>query len=411
MIQKSGRKLGRILVLTGARQTGKTTLAKEAFPAIPYISMDDPTVRPAFTRMSAPEWLERYPIAVIDEVQKTPGVIDTLKAVHDRSTEARYVLLGSSQILLLSRVKETLAGRVALEELWPLTLPEMETDAWEEPVSFSRFLHWMCDDPKKEFPLTVPALDAAWGKQCRLFQSYLTLGGMPSLHDPELTDEERRDWLRDYQRTYLERDVADLAALHDLEPFVLAQRIIADRTGKTVNYSEVAKDAGISVPTAKRFIRYLELSYQVISLKPFYRNTTKRLTKMPKLHFVDPGILNAVLKRQGEPTGEAFESAIVAELWKQIRNADLNAELYHLRTYDGREVDVLIELEMGFIAVEIKKSFHVSVSDARSMTELETVLDKPLIASFVLSNDVDARLLRPRCYALPAAYALGANSR
>jgi len=127
--RRAASRLGRLIVLTGARQTGKTTLIRQCFPDVPYISLDDPTTRPSFSRLSAAEWLEAYPQAILDEVQKAPSLVETVKAVYDESPEARYFLLGSSQILLLSRVRESLAGRAAIEELWPLTLPEMATSS------------------------------------------------------------------------------------------------------------------------------------------------------------------------------------------------------------------------------------------------------------------------------------------
>jgi predicted AAA+ superfamily ATPase len=134
LIKLSKRKYNRILVLTGARQTGKTTLIKQAFPDIPYISVEDPVVRPSFTRISAVEWATRYPIAIIDEIQKAPSIIESIKAAYDLSNQVRYMILGSSQILLLIKIKESLAGRAYIQELYPLTIPEMLTDSWENEI-------------------------------------------------------------------------------------------------------------------------------------------------------------------------------------------------------------------------------------------------------------------------------------
>jgi predicted AAA+ superfamily ATPase len=230
---------------------------------------------------------------------------------------------------------------------------------------------------------------------------------MPLVLDPELTSAEKHRWLRDFQRTYLERDVADLAALRDLEPFVLAQRVIAGRTGRIVNFSDLARSASISPDTAHRFLRYLELSYQVLLLPPFFRNVEKRLSKSPKVHVLDPGILRALSNRTGELTGEEFESAVVSEIWKQIRNAGLGIEPFHLRTYDRREVDLLLELESGFVPIQIKKALRVAPTDARSLYDLNELLDKPVLHSFLLSLDRDARELSPGVHALPVAWALG----
>jgi predicted AAA+ superfamily ATPase len=175
-----------------------------------------------------------------------------------------------------------------------------------------------------------------------------------------------------------------------------------------VNWSDLARAAGIAPATARRFLRYLELSYQVLVLPPYFRNPEKRLSKMPKIHFVDPGVLRSVLRRRGEPSGEEFESAVVAEIYKQIRNAHLSVDFFSLCTYDGREVDLLIEAEGGFVAFEIKQGARVADPDARHLRGLEDLLDRPVLGRVLLSMDPDARLLSEGILALPVAWALGA---
>jgi len=401
----SGRKYSRIIVLTGARQTGKTTLIKETFPEMAYISVEDPTLRSAYSRIPAAEWIGRYPAAIIDEVQKTPSVIESIKAAVDADDTVKYILLGSSQILLLSRVKESLAGRSTIVDLWPLTIPEMLTDSWSDPVIESRLIASLRENTWKPGLFNdIPARNVGFTKHEENFKRYLHFGGMPVVSDPELDDEERLDWLKDYQRTYLERDVADLARLNDLEPFSAAQKAAADRTGTAINFSELARESKTAPETARRFMRYLELSYQVILLKPYFRNRKKRLTKMPKIHFLDSGVMRSITGRRGEPTGEEFESAVVAEIIKQISNASLNVGFFHLRTKDGREVDLLLELEHGFIAIEIKRSEHAHFTDARHLRNLDTILDKPLLCSMIISMDREIKSFGENIYAVPAAW-------
>ncbi|MDJ0764899.1 MAG: ATP-binding protein [Myxococcota bacterium] len=407
LVRRAQGRLSRVVVLTGARQTGKTTLVQHVFSEVPYISVEDPMVRPTYTRMTATDWIEQFPNAVIDEVQKAPSLVETIKAAHDISKNARYILLGSSQIQLLSKVKESLAGRVAITELWPLTLPEMLTSSWEEPVRPSRFLSWLTSEKlDMNIFLGQPASHPTHAQAVMLFNRYLRLGGMPAITDPTLPEDECHRWIKDYQRTYLERDVADLAALRDLEPFVRAQRVLGERSGKLINYSDLARSAGIAPDTARRFVHYLELSYQAIILRPYFRNAEKRLSRAPKIHFLDPGVLRAVINRRGDVTGEAFESAVVAEVYKQIKTAQIEATLYHLRTHDGREVDLMIELEDGYIGIEVKQSSSISKAAARSLIGLTDLLDKPLLGSLVLSNDLQVRPLAQGVLALPAAWAL-----
>jgi predicted AAA+ superfamily ATPase len=252
----------------------------------------------------------------------------------------------------------------------------------------------------------IPVLSKSFAFKEDCFEKLLISGGMPVVHDPEISKEEALEWSNNYQRIYLERDVTDLARLKDLEPFVLTQKASALRTGNVINFSDIARSASISPETAKRFIRYLELSYQVILLKPYFRNLEKRLSKMPKLHFLDSGVFRSIMNRKGSASGNEFESVVVAEIFKQIKNADLKIEFFHLRTNDGREVDLLLELENGFVAIEIKMSDKVSPVDARHLKGLQDILDKPHLASIVLSMDREIKLLGEKIWALPAAWAL-----
>lgn len=385
--QKAASKFGRILILTGARQTGKTTLVKEVFPDYDYISLEDPITRPDYAAMSALQWYQQHPISILDEVQKLPSLFESVKAVYDQYSDARFILLGSSQILLLQQVKESLAGRAALLELYPLTLPERLTQSWQDPITPSRFIQLLQQPSNTQHLQGIPHNDLRYIQAEAEFKDYLNYGAMPAIVDKTLDSTEKRDWLRDYVSTYLQRDIRDLANLRELEPFVRAQKTLASLTSQLLNISTLAKQAGISTATAKRFINYLEISYQIILLSPWFRNQNKRLNKSPKIHFIDPGIQRILLSRTGKLTGSEFESAVVAECIKQIKNHRLDINYYHLRTLDGREVDLLLELEAGYIAIEIKQTQNVSYADSKHLRNLDTILDKPLLHAIVLSND------------------------
>lgn len=358
--------------------------------------------------MTAAEWAERYPRAVLDEAQKAPSIIEIVKAVHDAHPKTRYVLSGSSQILLLSRTRETLAGRVSIDEMWPLTLPELATNDWSDPIAESRLVRWLRDSRQADVLLGVPAADETFGRARARLDHYLRWGGMPVLADADAgDDDERKRWLLDYRRTYLERDVADLASLRDLEPFVRAQEAVAHRAGSLVNFSDLARTAGVSQPTAQRFLRYLELSYQVIVLPAYHRNPDKRLAKQPKVLMTDPGIHRSTIGHWGPLDGGAYEAAISSEILKQVGNAGLSSKPHHMRTLDGREVDLVLELEEGFVAIEIKKTRNVADADARHLRELDDLLDKPILGLFLLSEDTTIRKLSGGVLAMPSAWALG----
>ncbi|HPO89584.1 MAG TPA: DUF4143 domain-containing protein, partial [Victivallales bacterium] len=215
---------------------------------------------------------------------------------------------------------------------------------------------------------------------------FLHWGGMPRIADKTWTDDDRFEWLCDYQNTYLQRDLADLARLDRLEPFVRAQKAAAMRTARFINHAEIARLSEISSPTAKEFLRYLEISYQVIQIPAWFRNTEKRLAKQSKLHFLDPGIRRAIIRSRGEPDGFEFESAVVAEIFKRVRSARLPLELFHLRTSDGREIDLLIEREDGFIAIECKQTQNPQAIDARHFRNLSELLDKPLLLALIICS-------------------------
>ena len=402
LIRKSKTSSGRILVLTGARQTGKTTLVKLGFPEMKYIALDDPIMAVHYTSMTAEQWHHSFPSAILDEVQKTPSLIESIKAVYDSFPETRYLLTGSSQLLLLNKIRETLAGRCTIFELFPLTIPEMMTRSWEEDVPLSYFQLFM---NRLEIPELLPAfsMDPGYAEKKKAFSYYLSNGGYPTLIDPVMNDDERFEWLTSYVRTYLERDIRDLADFRSLEPFVKVQRMSSLLTGELLNYSELARESGVAVATAQKFINYMDISYQTIQLQPWSRNSLKRLVKSPKLHYLDPGVRNAIIRKRGDITGNEFESAVVAEIYKQSKNLNLPLFFYHLRTSDGREIDLLLESEKGYVAIEIKLASRIEKTDARHLTGLESLLDKPLILSFVLSNDDRIRQISDNVLAIPAA--------
>jgi len=402
IIKKSRSVTGRIIILTGARQTGKTTLAKLGFPEWKYIALDDPMLTGQYTSLTAAQWHHLYPEAILDEVQKRPTLIESIKAVYDGYSDTRYLLTGSSQLLLLSKVRETLAGRCSIFELFPLTIPEILTKEWKEDVKLSFFQEYI---KSGILPDLLPSfvLETDYAEREEAYRYYLKFGGYPALINPALSDDERTEWLSAYVRTYLERDVRDLANFRYLEPFVKIQKMTSLLTGELLNYSDLARESGVTAATAQKFISYLDMSYQTIQLQPWTRNKLKRLTKSPKLHYLDPGVQKTIIQKTGIQNGNEYESAVVAEIYKQLRNTGLPLSVNHLRTVDGREIDLLVETENGYIAIEIKMSGKVTRSDARHITGLESILDKPLLQSFLLSNDNTITHLDDKILALPAA--------
>ncbi len=405
------------MALTGSRQTGKSTLLKSLFPDYQYINLDDPLVRGQYLEQSAASIARFFPRAIWDEVQKAPGLVEKIKAAHDSNPETRFILSGSSQILLSRNIRETLAGRSALFDLYPLTLPETLA-SWESPeadVPDSGLIRIASSlaagrTPAQAFEELPPVISdrADYADAEAAFGEYLAHGGMPFLHSDGLSREDKRGWLRDYVRTYLQRDLADLAQLSNLEPFIKAEKVLALRTGTLLNFSEAARLAGVTADSMRRYMNYLELSFQAFLLPSWQRNLSKRLSKMPRVHFLDPGICRALTGNFESTDGAFFESAVCAEIYKQVRYARPDWSLYHLRTADGREVDLLLETPQGYVAVEIKMSAVAAQSHTRHFRDLDALLDKPFLGGVLLTQDMKPRYFsETRSLALPAQLFLG----
>lgn len=404
----SQKKIGRIIVFTGARQTGKTTLARKLFSDYRYLSIEDPVTRQEYKKLTAAQWHLLFPKAVLDEVQKESVLVESIKSAYDQFPDVRYILLGSSQLLLLEKVKESLAGRCSIIELFPLTVPEIQTSDWEEPVRDSPFQSYLNDHRRFSF---IPSflLDSSLATKQAAWDFYAQYGGYPALCDDTMSRDDRYTWLKNYAATYLQRDIRDMANFRDFEPFVKLQKYLALQTGGILNLTHAANQIGVDVKTVSRYLRYFELSYQALLLPAWARNGQKRLSKSPKFHYLDNGVLQAVLQKRGGTTGNEFESLVVAEIYKQCRTAGTAASFYHLHTHDGFEIDLLIELPDGYIAFEIKQSERITSSDARHLKNLAPLLDKPLLQGFLVSNDRQMKELAPGITAVNAAWFLSGD--
>ena len=401
-----------VMVLTGARQVGKTTLSRAAIRAgFEYVALDDPILRSELGRVSSQAFARRYPSAVLDEVQKVPELIEVVKAIVDQQGAERYLLLGSSQILLLSRVRESLVGRAQLRRMWPLALAEAVTEVdtiGDQPAPTPALVRVLEDGAAavEELPSVLslhPLADPLEAARDRL----LAVGGMPALWARDLSPGEIREELGTYVTLYLERDLADLARLRDLEPFVRLQRLAAERTGTVLNHSELARDAGLSTATANNYLRYLELSFQIFLLPPFFANRSKRLIKSSRLHWTDAGVWRAVTRRWDELPGPLYESIVVAEFLKVVNSFRLEFDPYHLRTYDGREVDLLLVGGSKAVAVEIKSGKRVHPRDARHLRDLEALTGLANTLGLVVYRGREVVQLAERVWAVPDTLLFG----
>lgn len=365
----------RIVILTGARQTGKTTLVKSCYSGLNYLNLDAAEYRDIVSSTSALAWHREIGAAVIDEAQKEPAVFEKIKFAYDAGNVSFSVLTGSSQILLLKNIRETLAGRAFLFELWPLLQSEIQPSAMSEDQS-DPLIHRIISqkDLSEVLAQTPPLLFGNPEIDSIETENYLLQwGGMPALLP--LSDEERWKWLKDYCYLYLERDLADLAKLDDLRPFQKFQKLAALRSGKLLNYSELARDTGISVDTARRYLEYLKISYQTITLQPTHRNLTSRVIKTPKLYWLDLGILRQLSGFREGLTGELFETMVVSEIHKWVKTSQSETELSFYRTQSGMELDLILETGSGHVGIEVKSREVVVKKDWSVMARIARELN------------------------------------
>lgn len=314
------------VLVTGPRQSGKTTLLREEIGAeSAYVTFDDPLERD-FARRDPEGFLDRFGggRVILDEVQYVPEIFQYLKIRIDRQREerGRWLLTGSQHFGLMANVGESLAGRIAILELLPLDVRELPD---EERADAER---------------------AIW------------YGGYP---EPRLRPEVRDLWMRSYVRTYIERDVRQLHNVQDLRAFETFVALCASRHGQELNMASLSREAGIAQPTIKAWLGALEAAYLVRLLPPYFASFGKRVVRSPKLYFLDPG-LACTLTRQpsseaalaGSMGGALFEGLVVAEAVKTFTHDGRRPELYFWRSHDGLEVDLLVPLGGKLIPIEIK---------------------------------------------------------
>jgi uncharacterized protein len=362
------------IVLVGPRQSGKTTLLTVLFGENrPIISLEPPDVRLA-AQADPRGFLNLYsPPIIFDEIQYAPGLLPYIKEKidADRSQTGQYVLTGSQNLLLMQQVTESLAGRAAVLKLMPFSrgeiahLPERSLP-WETPAISS---------------LPVQSSIEMWEQTLRGFY-------------PELATHPERDvrlWQSSYVQTYLERDVRNLRNLGDLTQFQVFLRAMAARSAQILNLSELARDVGVAVNTAKSWLSILEASFQIFILRPYYASIGKRLIKSPKVYFTDTGLLCYLVGLRdvehaaaGPMGGAIFENLVIADLFKTYLHRGEEPALYYWRTAAGSEVDVVIETQSGLIPIEIKLSETPRPEMAKEILSFQRDIKKKALPGYVI---------------------------
>ena len=365
----------KVVLVTGARQVGKTTMLQHVLPEdFRYVTLDDPRAE-VLAREDPVLFFDanRLPVAV-DEVQRVPGLFQQVKFLVDQSPETGCVVLTGSQTFhLMQGVSESLAGRVAILEMTGMSLRELTGCRGRGPYVPSE----VGDDGRCESPEGLEL----WATIHR--------GSMPRLMDPSVSWDA---FYTGYVRTYLERDVRDLITVKDEVSFYHFLVACAARTGRLVNHSDLARDAGVDTKTAQSWLSVLQASGVVRLLRPFWSNATKRLTKTPKLYFTDTGLACHLLGwsspetlRRGAMAGHVFETFVVGEVIKSYLNAGGDARNVHFyRDARQREIDLIIQEGRVLHPVEIKTAATVTRETTAGFSVLNDIGDYDLGAGAVI---------------------------
>lgn len=362
----------KVLVVTGARQVGKSTMLKHCDHKRTYVSLGKPNIR-EFANSEPELFLQRYKSPVIiDEIQYAPILLDYIKEIVDNSEKrGQYWLTGSQPFHLMKNVSETLAGRAAIINMLGLSINEKQ-NATDIPIVFNTdYLNNKRQISKK---LSLQ----------KVFE-YIYKGSYPELYAGNISDLDV--YYNSYLQTYIERDIRALTTIEDENSFIKFMRIVAARTGQVVKYNQLALEAGISQPTAKKWLSLLITSGIVYLLEPFYENLTKRLTKMPKLYFYDTGLCaflcgwsSPKVLEQGAMNGAFFENFVVIEILKNYLNNGKKPSFFFYRDTEQKEIDLIIEQNQKLFPIEIK----LTASPNKTMVKNFSILPEEKFSSGAL---------------------------
>lgn len=336
-----------VITVTGPRQSGKTTLIRNLFPHLPYYSLESLDIR---------SFAENDPIAflnqneegmILDEVHNAPDLLSYIQGTVDEHPDKRYILSGSSQFAMLKRVTQSLAGRTAVFELMPLSYSETKDLTADVPLD------------KLLFNGFYPAIYSGRNVPEFLYPAYM--------------------------KTYLDRDVRDLLQIKDMMQFHIFIKLCAGRIGSLFKASELANEIGVSPNTITSWLSVLQASYIVTLLPPYFENTSKRLTKMPKLYFLDTGLACYLLGIESpeqlsrdKMRGALFENFVVTEALKQRYNQGKESNLYFYRDSNQNEIDLLLKRNTRLYGIEIKSSMTYHKDFEKALKRIDEWVKAPV---------------------------------
>lgn len=386
----------RVVLVVGPRQAGKTTLARQyANSDRPYLTLDDPATLAA-ARADPAGFVRGLQSAVIDEVQRAPDLLLSIKESVDKDqAPGRFLLTGSTNLMALPVVADSLAGRLAVITLLPFAQAEL---AGTPGDLLDRLLDGG-DLPPVANPVVGDALMA------RVLQ-----GGYPEALR-RTSASRRQAWLEDYVALILDRDVRDIANIDQLDRMPRLLDVLAAHAGQLVNHSSYGAALGLTAPTAQKYVGILERLFLLRQVPPWSHNAVSRLTKTPKLHFLDTGLLAALrgdtaaqLQKERTGYGPLLESFVVSEVLKIATWSEKRLHFSHFRTKDQDEVDLVIEDRRGrVIGIEVKASATVRPQDLRGLRQLQAAVGDKFVHGLVLHDHDRITPFDEKLHAVPVS--------
>lgn len=382
------------ILINGPRQSGKTTLVKEYSPALPYYTLDDENTLNA-AKQDPIGFINRIDKAIIDEIQRAPELLRAIKLSIDENRQpGRFLLTGSANLFALPQIGDSLAGRMEILTLYPLSLAETQY----------RENHFIKYAQNQSWPSQT-----AYSEESDIVSQVL-VGGYPEMLTRQTFDR-RHAWAKSYIKAIVERDVKDISSIEKLVEMPRLLKVLAQQSGQLTNFTQIGGQLNLDTKTAQKYVGLLETLFLVHQLKPWHDNTLSRLIKTPKIHFLDSGLLACVnritpesIKKDRSSFENLLETWVYNELLKMCALADEPWNIYYYRDKDQVEVDFLLENHARkMIGIEVKASHTVMNQDFRGLRKLAALTNKNWISGIVLYNGSQCLSFGDNFWAIPFA--------
>lgn len=384
-----------VVLINGPRQSGKTTLVKEYKPSMPYYTLDDDNILNA-VKQDPVGFINQIDNAIIDEIQRAPELLRAIKLSIDENRQpGRFLLTGSANLLALPQIGDSLAGRMEILTLYPLSLAEIQ---------------------RRKNHFIQSALEQSWPNQTIHLEqseviSWVLAGGYPEMLTRPTFDR-RSAWARSYVKAIIERDVKDISSIEKLVEMPRLLEVLAQQSGKLTNFTQIGGQLNLDTKTAQKYVGLLETLFLVHQLKPWHNNILSRIVKTPKIHFLDSGLLACLnrmtiesIQTDKSAFGSLLETWVYSELLKMCSVEDEPWNIYYYRDKDQVEVDFILEnYSRKMIGIEVKASQTIFNQDFRGLKKLATLADKNWICGIILYGGEKCLSFGGNLWAIPFSF-------